>query len=452
MANSLSLDEDTVVDRISNLPSSLICHILSFLNTKEAIATSILSSRWKPLWILVPTLDLQDDCRQEPISFTHIVYRVLALHIAPLLRNFSLAWYSPCNSFHLDAWIHTALARNVEHLRLEIYLNGQDGTEFYNGRRFELPRSFYFCRTVVVLELTGGIVLDPPPSFQFPSLKIMSLCEILYRPHYTFSMLLCGCPVLEDLSVTRDGTDGMINFTVSLPTLKRLSIEFYTYERDLPDYKLEIYAPALEYFGFRGDLRNVVFLKKLANLVEAHVEVRAVEFLQEDWVREYEIYYGDRVFKLVRALNNAKFFSLYPGDKECIGFGSIFPSRFQKLARLNFKVNKSNWHVLQALLVVAPDLEVLVLDKHFHFNEDELCWTEPSDDPGYLSSRLTTFKFNGFEGLEHEMEFVKYIINEARSLKTVTINVFDKQSKGSILEELSMFSRINSTTCLLTVE
>lgn len=50
------------------------------------------------------------------------------------------------------------------------------------------------------------------------------------------------------------------------------------------------------------------------------------------------------------------------------------------------------------------------------------------------------------------MEFVKYIINEARSLKTVTINVFDKQSKGSILEELSMFSRINSTTCLLTVE
>ena len=266
MANSLSLDEDTQVDRISNLPSSLICHILSFLNTKEAIATSILSSRWKPLWILVPTLDLQDDCRQEPISFTHIVYRVLALHIAPLLRNFSLAWYSPCNSFHLDAWIHTALARNVEHLRLEIYLNGQDGTEFYNGRRFELPRSFYFCRTVVVLELTGGIVLDPPPSFQFPSLKIMSLCEILYRPHYSFSMLLCGCPVLEDLSLVRDGTDGMINFNVSVPTLKRLRIEFYTYERDLPDCKLEIYAPALEYFGFRGDLRNVCFPLKTSQL------------------------------------------------------------------------------------------------------------------------------------------------------------------------------------------
>ena len=154
-------------------------------------------------------------------------------------------------------------------------------------------------------------MLDPPPSFQFPNLKIMSLCEILYRPHHSFSMLLCGCPVLEDLSVTREGTDGMIKFNVSVPTLKRLSIEFYTYERDLPDYKLEIYAPALEYFGFRGDLRNVVFLKKLANLVEAHVEVRAVEFLQEDWVREHEIYYGDRVFK---------------GLFECLFFITQFPS------------------------------------------------------------------------------------------------------------------------------
>ena len=61
-------------------------------------------------------------------------------------------------------------------------------------------------------------------------------------------------------------------------------------------------------------------------------------------------------------IRNLQYFLFNP-SLQCIGFGSIFPSRFQKLARLNFKVNKSNWHVLQALLVVAPDLEVLVLDK-----------------------------------------------------------------------------------------
>ncbi|KAK7847921.1 hypothetical protein CFP56_006069 [Quercus suber] len=50
-------------------------------------------------------------------------------------------------------------------------------------------------------------------------------------------------------------------------------------------------------------------------------------------------------------------------SSRCIGFGSIYPSMFQILVRLNFKVTRTNWHVLQSLLVVAPNLEVLVIDK-----------------------------------------------------------------------------------------
>lgn len=44
-------------DRISNLPKSLIGHILSFLPTKYAVRTSILSSRWEQMWMSINNRD-----------------------------------------------------------------------------------------------------------------------------------------------------------------------------------------------------------------------------------------------------------------------------------------------------------------------------------------------------------------------------------------------------------
>ncbi|KAG5560537.1 hypothetical protein RHGRI_003755 [Rhododendron griersonianum] len=44
-------------DRISNLSKSLIGHILSFLPTKYAVRTSILSSIWKQMWMSINNLD-----------------------------------------------------------------------------------------------------------------------------------------------------------------------------------------------------------------------------------------------------------------------------------------------------------------------------------------------------------------------------------------------------------
>lgn len=46
------------VDIISKLPDNLIHEILSFIDTKYAVQTSVLSKRWKNIWVSLPYISV----------------------------------------------------------------------------------------------------------------------------------------------------------------------------------------------------------------------------------------------------------------------------------------------------------------------------------------------------------------------------------------------------------
>jgi hypothetical protein len=54
----VKLSESENRDRLSDLPESLILHILSFLKSTEAVQICVLSQRYKDLWKHLPTLIL----------------------------------------------------------------------------------------------------------------------------------------------------------------------------------------------------------------------------------------------------------------------------------------------------------------------------------------------------------------------------------------------------------
>ncbi|PRQ17700.1 putative F-box domain-containing protein [Rosa chinensis] len=60
MASNSTLRKSRNEDRISELPDAILCHILSFFSTREAVKTSILSHRWKNVWASVPNLDFDE--------------------------------------------------------------------------------------------------------------------------------------------------------------------------------------------------------------------------------------------------------------------------------------------------------------------------------------------------------------------------------------------------------
>ena len=162
-------------DIISSLPNSLLGHILSFLPTRDSVATSVLSSRWRPLWTLVPVLhlDQRELCRtpDQPFSYAEIVSRILILrNTVPNpthIHKLRIYWLKNCRPLHVDTWICATFWHGVQELDLTIHIS---------NRLLQLPHSLFFCTSLVVLKLKGEFLLNPPPEIQgLSSLRILKL-------------------------------------------------------------------------------------------------------------------------------------------------------------------------------------------------------------------------------------------------------------------------------------
>lgn len=79
-------------DWISFLPDPLLCQILSDLPTKNAVTTSVLSKKWRTLWLSIPILDLDIDDFPDYTTFTSVVSRFLDFSKESCLHKLKLAF------------------------------------------------------------------------------------------------------------------------------------------------------------------------------------------------------------------------------------------------------------------------------------------------------------------------------------------------------------------------
>ncbi|CAL1395832.1 unnamed protein product [Linum trigynum] len=265
-------------DRLSSLPGEILSHILSFLETKYAVSTSILSQRWKYLWTRVSILDLVDSLHvpsQEPrdLAFSRFVDRVLSEHMnLNSLRRLRLLFSTnsrPSSSF----WCKMELDSNASQLE-EIDVRPPR----HSGMR-GLPQSFYALKNLMVLKL-DFVMLTPGDGYVFlPSLKVLQLFSVEITDCESLARLFSGCPVLETLrmkycySSISDKNENYV-ITASLPSLKNLAI-IGTGGHDPNLCLIVVDAPSLEHlrlvdfeeFGFWGS-------SQLPCLVSARIDIR----------------------------------------------------------------------------------------------------------------------------------------------------------------------------------
>ncbi|KAK3036338.1 hypothetical protein RJ639_031745 [Escallonia herrerae] len=362
-------------DRLSNLPDEILCHILSFLPTKNAVATSILSSRYLSLWSCIPVLDFHDQPHlHSPQKFVEFVDQVLAGNKSSSIDTFKLS-FENCTDLEpissVNRWIEAVIKRRVVKMELSVFANHVD-----TG----LPLKLLPCESLQVLKVGGdnGAVI-PVSANSFPNLRVLSVC--LSDPDNKVTKnLFTRLPKLEELTVEAcygkgDECFGEFWFKFVAPDLKKLHFVLRVMD-DSPyydlDFKIVIDAPRLEYLCVEDDYYGDYWVKNklLATEVKVHVGEKC-----ELLCFGHTYASADRAFQLLSRVATAKSLSLSYETMRAL----MFAHRDNALPTLHFLtklevfvMDHRGWHLLSYLLECAPNLRCLVVINKGNSEERDL--------------------------------------------------------------------------------
>uniref|UniRef100_M4F660 F-box domain-containing protein n=1 Tax=Brassica campestris TaxID=3711 RepID=M4F660_BRACM len=245
--------------RLSEFPDELLLKILSFLPSKDVVATSAISKRWKSLWKEVKKF------RYDATPSYPQTFQMFALFIRSRSNVESLQLKLNPNNSRQDFkdLVNYAVARSLRELRIEMLY-----------KSFEFPQSLYLYPQLETLILEKLSLVDIPSNVSLIGVKKLHLLSVRFSSDESVTKLLSRCPLLEDLVVRRSTYTNVMVFTVGGPTLKCLSID-NTSGKSRPEgvHGFVINAPSLRCFSIKDTFSNYVRFGDMPELVKASVNI-----------------------------------------------------------------------------------------------------------------------------------------------------------------------------------
>ncbi|CAK8568163.1 unnamed protein product [Lathyrus sativus] len=246
---------------LNDLPDCVILHILSFLDTKDAVRTCILSVRWKDLWKSHPALTL------DFVKFTHydvneFVSKVLSLRDSSISLQSVNVRLLICGMVPLilTRILSYAVSHNVHRLEIEVC-----------GHIAQILPTMFSSLTLTHLELSIHSLGAPAPETIFPnSLNLPALTNLqlenisfsvgengFAEPFSTFPKL--NSLFLYNCNVGRSHTGTLC---ISSSTLVNLTM----YNHNCIFYKIDLRSPSLCKFVFTGNPYHKVLATDVSSL------------------------------------------------------------------------------------------------------------------------------------------------------------------------------------------
>ncbi|XP_021736866.1 F-box/LRR-repeat protein At4g14103-like [Chenopodium quinoa] len=430
---------DEGVDRISGLPDNILGHILSFLPTKNAVGTSVLSHRWKYLFTLITNFDFDErdlfssrggfrsQYSNGSGTFKILVNRTLMLCKATKINKFRVKCARDSDCSNVNSWIEFALLRGVSELSVSTH-------QFESSA---LPRQLFFCETLVVLKLSGRFEIKLHESHILPHLKFLQLksSSVKFADNCSLNRLISGCPMLEDM-VLKGSWEDFSTINISSPTLRSLTLNFREVFMDGKHRtNVVLDLPNLLHFKY-VDYLAIHYSMNFNSLVDARIDIS----LDLENLLEVSEVFCDSMIELLHGVSSAEHLYLDGKCMEALSCGDQFKlPTFNRLICLIIDwIGYANWRrVLPEFLHSSPVLDCLVFPGGLLHRaddddyDDKYFWGRLRKPPPCLSTHLKIIFIDKFHGeFDEELKIAKYLIRKGKVLTKLMLGLRMKSEKG----------------------
>ncbi|KAL1206633.1 putative FBD-associated F-box protein [Cardamine amara subsp. amara] len=425
-------------DRISQLPDPLICQILSHLPSKETVKTSVLSTRWRSLWLWVPCLELNSQLFHDFNGFISFGNRFFDTNKVSCIQKLKLniidiSENKVDHASYFASWIDAVVKRKIQHLHVCCYPYSY---------LYEMPTSFYICERLVSLEL-HWVAWASAEFVSLPCLKTMHLHHNMFPNEASFEKLVSCCHVLEELYISLAEEDTKV-YCVRSRSLKKLTFIRYSSSQfgSVPDIFID--APLLCSLEIIISLLKVILLNNLESI--AKLDISPSFGFEEYEAASYSLR-RSRIRSFLSRISRVKDMTICVDTFKVIHHYSKFEllPQFGYLSHLHVSLYAHDLKFLTAFLESCPNLKFLVLDgwEWDLFSVEKKNHINFSSVPKCLLSSLEFVDFKVPMGGVYAVEFkvVKYFLENSAVLKKLTLRLNYSSEKKDVSQELLRIPR-----------
>ncbi|KAH6831921.1 hypothetical protein C2S53_012796 [Perilla frutescens var. hirtella] len=346
------------MDRLSELPESLILRILSFLEMRDVVRTTLLSKGWKDLWTTIPSLYF-DESKKSLVQTRKFINGVLQSWKGTKILSFKITFgkaYDASLSGNVDFWVGFAMERKVEVLFLCLPYDSEKPAMAESDPVHLPPQCLYSCPSIRKLKLIGySIQIDRENgNVQWDRLKSLTIHGHCVSEDL-LNQLVSSATRLEILYAVLCGSCQKLSIRSS--SLKKLTLSHHALLPFADGYDpsnyaaLTIWAPNLEALSISGATYNPCLLLNVPSLTDV-----ALHFYDY-----YDVRVGETLKKLLPAIQHVKALTL---SLCCFKVLRLMKAKcsFSNVKLLKFVGYPIEPYDLVGLVDFFPNVEKLVFD------------------------------------------------------------------------------------------